>query len=393
MRSSISSSDALERISKPAPGPHLHAVPRPTPVEPPVHDVRRDVPAHNWLAMGAVSLLACALMLGLWERHVRALGYEPDYDDTTSLWVKQRQRAVSARSDQLVLVGDSRTLYNLDLDVLEHAGVGPRPIQLATVGSNPMVVLEDLAKDPSYAGTTLVGVVPGLLAAGGGPALSSPARYVRKYHEWSPAAEWELALSLLVQKQLAFIQKDDLTLSQLLKRSPLPRRSAAYAPELPPSFSQIDLDRRTRITARAERDAALMQRIGNIWLALFAGPPKPSILSDAQWEKILSDGWESNLKRVKHAVAAIEARGGKVVFVRHPSSGKLRELEDRITPRAAIWDRLLAETGARGIYDQDYPALSSFECPELSHLSAADSVEYTKRLTAILKEQGLIPAP
>lgn len=238
---------------------------------------------------------------------------------------------------------------------------------------------------------TLVGVVPALLAAGGGPPLSFPARNVRKFHEWSPAAEWELALSLQLQARLAFIQKDDLTLTALLKRAPLPKRSDAYAPELPQQFSSIDLDRRVRITERAERDAVLMQQIQQIWLALFNGPPKPSILSDAQWKEIQDGAWESNLKRVKAAVDKIQARGGKVIFVRDPSSGELRELEDRITPRAAFWDRLLAETGAPGIYDRDYPALRDFECPEWSHLSAADSVEYTKRFSAVLSELGVLP--
>jgi hypothetical protein len=367
----------------------LHAVPQVPQADPPVHDVRREVPAHNWLAMGAVSVLACALLLGLWERHVRSLGYEPDYDDTTSLWVKQRQRAVSARPEQLVLVGASRTLFDLDLDVLQHAGTGPRPIQLATVGSNPVVILDDLAKDPSYAGTTLIGIVPPLLAAGGGPPMSAPARYVRKYHEWSPAADWELTLSLLLQPHLAFIQQEDLSLTQLLAQAPVPKRTAAFAPELPPYFSQIDRDRRTRMTERAERDPAQIQRLRHVWPALFAGPPKPSILTDEQWQKILSDGWESNLKRVKEDVAAIRARGGNVIFVRDPSSGLLREIEDRITPRAAFWDRLLRETGAPGIYDSDYATLRDFQCPEWSHLTAKDSVEYTKRLVTILKDQGV----
>ena len=108
--------DALMRISKPS---HLHVLPIAAPAKPPVHEVRRDVPAHNWLAMGAVSLLTCVLMVGVWERHVRAIGYEPDYDDTPSLWVKQRQKASGARSNQLVLVGASRTLYDLDLDRYE----------------------------------------------------------------------------------------------------------------------------------------------------------------------------------------------------------------------------------------------------------------------------------
>lgn len=358
--------------------------------EPPLHEVRRDVPAHNWPVMAICAALGCALMLGLWERHARALGYEADYDDTTSLWVKARQKAANARPDQLVLVGASRTLFNLDLDLLERAGRGPRPIQLATVGSNPIVVLEDLAKDPGYAGTTLVGVVPALLAAGGGPPVESPRRHVRKYHDWSPSNAWEHALSLPLQERFAFIQAEDLTLSQLLSKLPLPKREGVFAPELPPYFSQIDLDRRVRMTERAEHDSALMRRIQQIWLPLFAGPPKPAVLSDAAWQKILDDGWTENLRTAKAAVAAIRARGGEVYFVRHPSSGELRVLEDRITPRAAFWERLLQETGAQGIYDEDYPELRGFECPEWSHLSASDSLEYTRRLSAILKQKGWI---
>jgi hypothetical protein len=385
MPSSISSSELLLRRDE-GDEHELHSAAP----EPPVHDVRRDVPAHNWPVMAICAALGCALMLGLWEQHVRSLGYQADYDDTPSLWVKARQQAVNAQRDQLVLVGASRTLFDLDLDVLEHAGRGPRPIQLATVGSNPIVVLENLANDPSYAGTTLVGVVPPLLAAGGGPPIAAPQKYVRKYRDWSPANEWELALSLRVQERFAFIQQEDLTLTQLLAHAPLPAREAAFAPELPPHFSQIDLDRRTRMTERAERDQTFMQRIQQIWLPLFAGPPKPGILSDEQWQKILDDGWNQNLQKAKDSVAKIRARGGEVFFVRHPSSGEIRPLEEKATPRALVWDRLLRETGAQGIYYEDYPELRDFQCPEWSHLSASDSVEYTRRLSAILKRRGWI---
>src|SRR4051812_33861295 len=111
--------------SEPVAAPQLHpAVP--------VHYVQRDVPARNWLAMAGAALLLTTVAVALWERHVRALGYVADYDDTPSLWVAQRQRLVAARSAQWTLVGDSRTLFDLDLDLLESA-TGPRPIQLATV--------------------------------------------------------------------------------------------------------------------------------------------------------------------------------------------------------------------------------------------------------------------
>jgi hypothetical protein len=380
MPSFTSSSESLLREAEPAEVP---AAPR---VEPVVRAVHREVPAHNWLVMAVCAAVGCALMVGLWERHVRTLGYEPDYDDTTSLWVKARQRAASARPGQLVLVGASRTLFDLDLAVLEQEGRS-RPIQLATVGSNPLVILEDLASDPGYAGTTLVGVVPALWAAGGGPPMESPRRYVRKYHEWSPANEWELALSLKVQERFAFIQQEDLTLSQLLTHVPLPPRAAVFTPALPPHFSQLDLERRTRMTERAEHDPALMQ---NLWPPLFSGPPKPAVFSDEAWQEIQRNGWLANLARAKAAVAAIRARGGEVFFVRHPSSGPLRTLEDQITPRAQFWDRLLQETNAQGVYDQDHPELSTFQCPEWSHLSASDSLEYTQNLSTILKQKHLL---
>ncbi len=56
-----------------------------------------------------------------------------------------------------------------------------------------------------------------------------------------------------------------------------------------------------------------------------------------------------------------------------------------MTPRQGPWNRLLQMSGAPGIYFEDYPELASFTCPEMSHLSAPDSVEFTKRLVPHLK--------
>jgi len=85
------------------------------------------------------------------------------------------------------------------------------------------------------------------------------------------------------------------------------------------------------------------------------------------------------------AIEKIRARGGKIVFVRFPHSGGLKELENRDTPREKTWDPLLKMTGAPGIYYSDFPELSGFNCPEWSHLSAGDSVEFSKRLVPRLR--------
>ena len=62
-----------------------------------------------------------------------------------------------------------------------------------------------------------------------------------------------------------------------------------------------------------------------------------------------------------------------------------KQIEDQTTPRAKIWEPLLQRTTASGIYFEDYPELAGFHCPEWSHLSAGDSVEFTKRLAPHLR--------
>jgi hypothetical protein len=89
---------------------------------------------------------------------------------------------------------------------------------------------------------------------------------------------------------------------------------------------------------------------------------------------------EQRFQDILAAVQKLRARGGKIVFVRLPYSGRLKALEDRDTPRAQTWDPLLKATAAPGIYYEDYPELNGFNCPEWSHLSAGDSVEFSKRL-------------
>jgi len=95
--------------------------------------------------------------------------------------------------------------------------------------------------------------------------------------------------------------------------------------------------------------------------------------------------FEARFTDTKALVDKLRARGGKIVFVRLPVSGGLKQLEDQTTPRAKIWEPLLQRTTAPGIHFEDYPELAGFNCPEWSHLSAGDSVEFTKRLAPHLR--------
>jgi hypothetical protein len=94
---------------------------------------------------------------------------------------------------------------------------------------------------------------------------------------------------------------------------------------------------------------------------------------------------EQRFHDVVAAVQKLRARGGEIVFARLPYTGGLKALEDRDTPRAQTWDPLLKATAAPGIYYEDYPELNGFNCPEWSHLSAGDSVEFSRRLVPHLR--------
>ena len=356
------------------------------------HDLSGSLPERPWPGMALAVLLLVAAGFGAWEWRVRAQGYVPTYNDNANLWASRRALAAGAERDQIVFVGASRTLFDMDLALFQEATGGPLPIQIATVGSSPVPILTDLAEDESYAGSTTVGIAPGLAAAGAGPPVASPARYVKHYQNWSPSDRFELPLSLWLQDRLALINQDDLNLPKLIENGlDLPNRPDAYAPRIPGFMYLLDETRRARMIDRVVEDEDYQREIQQIWIPLFSGPPKPAVFTAEQWEAMLREGWERQLAQIVADVEAIEARGGRVIFQRLPSTDRVRELERELTPRAAIWDRILEETGAPGIHFEDHPELQGYDCPEWSHLTAPESERYTRALIEIMRREGLLP--
>ena len=72
------------------------------------------------------------------------------------------------------------------------------------------------------------------------------------------------------------------------------------------------------------------------------------------------------------------------------------EREEKLAPEAATWGRLLRENQVAAIHFAEHKELSAFECPEWSHLSADDSVAFTRRLLPHLRaalEKRPAPGP
>lgn len=323
-------------------------------------------------------LLAAALLtaglVAAWELRWRAAGYRPSMDDTPDLWADARRRLEAAPPDQVVLVGASRVLFDLDLEVLERELGVRRPIQLATVGTNPLVHLEHVAAAEEVTGTVLCGVHPGLFFLPPGVAERYARRGFERYRKATPAQRIGAALWQELDARLALLNIDDLALRALIEELEVPQRTGVHVMRVPYIFS-LDRERRGRMVPRLLEDAAFRERIQRLWIDMPRGPP-PSPANRARGEGMR----HQTLWRARAAVDRIRARGGQVIFLHLPASGELRELERRMSPRERTWDALLAVTGAPGIHVDDHPELAGFDCPEWSHLSAADSVEFTRRL-------------
>lgn len=347
-------------------------------------EFERPIPPASWRGIAVVVTIVVITATVAWELYCRSLGYGPTLNDNEDLWVTARRKV---QPDSVVTIGDSRAWFDLDLDEMQ-AGLGKRPIQLAMAGSTAWPVLADLAKDQDFHGTVICSFVPHLFfAPPGSPPMERAEKGLKRLHHQTPAQRVSEYLTMPLEEHLAFLKPDDLSLEALLNELPIPNRSGALvSPRFPPYFQTEDRERRARMWDKcAEPGSKLAKEIQQIWLPLFKPPPPPTYVPREVFAAEMGKGIKKRFADVQSAVETIRSRGGKIVFLRLPHSGALKELEDHDTPRAKTWDPLLKTTGAPGIYYSDFPELAGFDCPEWSHLSAGDSVEFTKRLVPHLR--------
>jgi hypothetical protein len=347
-------------------------------------DYERPIPPVPWRGMTVIVVLTVIAAASAWEFYCRSIGYGPTLNDNEDLWTRARRKV---KPESVVIIGDSRAWFDLDLDELQK-GLGKRPVQLAGPGSCAYPVLADLTNDETFHGAIICSFTPRLfMAPPGSPPMERAEKNVRRSRTQTPAQRASQYLAMPLEEHVAFLKQQDLTLDELLKRLPIPNRPGALIPPPPPPYFQtIDRERRARMIEECARPGSeLQRRIQQGWIPLFTPPPPPTYIPKEVFMAQMMKAIEQRFQDVAAAAQKLRARGGKIVFVRLPASGELKVLEDRTTPRSQIWDRVMKDTAAPGIYFEDFPELAGFNCPEWSHLSAGDSVEFSKRLVPHLR--------
>ena len=294
----------------------------------------------------------------------------------------QRSRVETATSNDMLLMGSSRVLFDIQLNEWE-AQTGIRPIQLASVGSSPLPIFHDVVNNTKFNGTILVGVTPGLFFSTTSPKAQPwqwPQTKVDYYKKRTYAQISNHLLSLPLQKNLAFLSDDQgvdgIKLKELLGKINVGNR---VIDSMPPfhEFGEIAQDRNNVMKQITVTDTAYANSIIKVWQFFMkkaaSGPPPDKISTMAFFLK--------DLKTFK-------ARGGNTILVRSPSSGSLRFGENMGVPRVKFWDDLVKQSNLKAYHFEDYDQLKDLKCPEESHLSAKDARYFTTELVKIMKADG-----
>jgi hypothetical protein len=346
-----------------------------TPETVPASAPGRQIPALRWGRVALIAVLLCGIALSVWEVRMRGLGLLPgDLGDGSGFWAAERRRVDQAGPDSAVILGSSRILFDTDLDAFQSI-TGRVPVQLALPGTGPREFLRDLAGETRFDGLVVVGVTPTAFFRPGPGLMGAALDYARTE---TPAQKMGHRLFVSLAGVFGFLDAD-YTLIKLIRNNRFVERDGVEGP------------------------------YGNVWKISTHGPARQTWL----WSRIESDGYlreharlawggfdgdvvadgdiRSMISVTRRAVDRIRSRGGQVIFIRPPSTGPLRESENRRIPRSWGWDRLLRETGAFGIHFEDHPEMQDLDLPEWSHLSRASATQFTRAYATVLAEQVPIP--
>jgi len=79
-------------------------------------EYERPIPQLPWRGLTVVVVLIVIAATCAWELYCRSIGYGPTLNDNEDLWTLTRRRV---EPESVVIIGDSRGWFDLDLDELE----------------------------------------------------------------------------------------------------------------------------------------------------------------------------------------------------------------------------------------------------------------------------------
>ena len=326
---------------------------------------------------GMLATILASSLVFYWEGYLRSNGYEVTYNDDKALWSLHRPDASLPMDEATVFIGSSRIKFDLDIPTWEKL-TGERAVQLAIVGTSPRLLLQDLAADETFKGKLIVDVTEPLFFSQNPFFHKSAQEAIAYYKKQTPTDKISNQVHLALESKFVFLEERRFSVNTLLNDLEIPNRPGVFSfPSFPKGFEWTTYDRQTYMSEMFLSDSNDIKRQTEIWSMLIAGDKTPLLDGDALQEVFFE---------IKSAVEKIQNRGGKLVFVRTPSSGPMGEGERIVFSREKYWNEILRVTDSEGIHFDDYPETRDLICPEWSHLSPAQAIGYTQHLVNRLSE-------
>jgi hypothetical protein len=308
-----------------------------------------------------------AVVVVRFELFVRSRGYQPSVKDDEYAWAWQRARVANESPRTMALLGSSRVMLAFSPEAFREVLPGWTYVQLGINGTTPIGSLWDLARDPAFRGIALVDASePAFYKV----SWEAQDKWIETYRRrWrAVGAMAERVLATYVQSHLAMLATRGIhTFGKRWRTGSWPR---------PPY-----------VTTFADRT-----RFADFSLADLTRERGARIEAIQSWDGTARDpaAWLAEALEVEPAVAAIQARGGQVAYVRMPTCDERWAAEEQQTPKAQFWDQLARKTRAVTIHFKDDAVLSSFPCPDTSHIASKDGPAFTRRLLELLRERGVL---
>ncbi len=319
----------------------------------------------KWWPAWALALVMLLLAVGIWETLIRSAALGPEFIDNRALWVSARQRLNTFGTNAVAVLGASRVQRAIHPETLARELGGP-VAQLAVEGTSAIPLLEDLAVDPRFGGTVLFSVAPAFsfnrklskLDAG------NQAAWVAYYRSQSRSRRIEHDLRLAIQGLFAFRSPDasvTRVLPDILLRGKLPATD----------FKTTFADRSVSIDYAKFERTANPQRIVDLYLE--------------NTEAYEAEEFADLVNYVSAIVTILKAKNCRVIFLRLPSGGIVRDLERQMFPNERFWGYMQKNIDAEFIHFEDYPDLSGYLSVDGSHVASDKSAAFTKALADVIQ--------
>ncbi|MAE60629.1 MAG: hypothetical protein CMJ49_04635 [Planctomycetaceae bacterium] len=325
-----------------------------------------------WILAACLLFVSVAASEWVW----RERGFAANVIDTPALWSVHRGR-VYAGGDRrpIVLVGSSRAQQGVDPQVLSEALGGTNVVSLCLAGAKPWVVIEDLCADEEFDGIVVVStVIPMLTPSTDGGASRRVELFQRDFRRPTTAIDRRLhaIISAELQSRLAVLSHP-VSLRELI--------STHFKPQ--PMHNQMRANRHRPGHYRSRLTSVELGKLERKWVENLHKQ-----VADGVDQETFATTVGAPLKALHDQ---LRARGGRMVLVRMPTSGRLWAESEALAPKAMYWDRLEALTGIPTIHFRDYGDLASFDCPDGSHVDASDAPILTRRLAKRIRGKLALP--